>query len=269
MLDPLGDARFVWPFLAAFLLGYLLGSIPFGLVLTRLAGLGDIRRIGSGNIGATNVLRTGRKGLAALTLLLDGAKGALPVLVAGTMFSRDLAICVGSGALLGHLLPLFLLRLSKQGRVGAIREILLLVFGLTVLLLSKGALGVAGGLLLITSAWFAWGGKGVATGLGILLAIAPYLGVLSCLAWLATAALTRYSSLSALVAFLVAPIAGRLLTHTEIGGSFVSDPQLVEFTSFIAALVIVRHRDNIVRLVKGEESRIGAKKPGRSNGEKP
>src|SRR5437764_15232729 len=91
MPSPLGDLRFTWPFYAAFVLAYLLGSIPFGLVLTKLAGLGDVRRIGSGSIGATNVLRTGRKGLAALTLLLDGSKGTAAVLAAGQM-GPDMAV---------------------------------------------------------------------------------------------------------------------------------------------------------------------------------
>ncbi len=104
MPDPLGDFSYTWPFYAAALAGYLLGSIPFGLVLSRLAGLGDIRKIGSGNIGATNVLRSGRKGLAALTLLLDGGKGAVAVLAAGTM-GPDMAVLAGAGAVLGHVFP--------------------------------------------------------------------------------------------------------------------------------------------------------------------
>ena len=107
MPDPLGDLSYTWPFLAAVLLGYLLGSIPFGLILTRLAGLGDIRAIGSGNIGATNVLRTGNKALAALTLLLDGGKGAAAVLV-GVSFGPDIAVLAGGGALVGHLFPVWL-----------------------------------------------------------------------------------------------------------------------------------------------------------------
>lgn len=107
MPDPLGSFAFTWPFYAAFALAYLLGSIPFGLVLTRLAGLGDIRAIGSGNIGATNVLRTGRKGLAAATLLLDGAKGAVAVLIAAR-FGPDMAVLAAAGALLGHCFPVWL-----------------------------------------------------------------------------------------------------------------------------------------------------------------
>ena len=108
MPDPISWS-FVWPYyLAALAFGYLLGSIPFGLVLTRLAGLGDVRSIGSGNIGATNVLRTGRKGLAAATLLGDGLKGTVAVLIAGRLFGPDIALVAGLGAFLGHLFPVWL-----------------------------------------------------------------------------------------------------------------------------------------------------------------
>jgi len=107
MPDPMGDFAYTWPFYAGFALAYLLGSIPFGLVLTRIAGLGDIRAIGSGNIGATNVLRTGRKGLAAATLLLDGAKGAVAVLVAAR-FGPDMAVLAAAGVILGHCFPVWL-----------------------------------------------------------------------------------------------------------------------------------------------------------------
>jgi glycerol-3-phosphate acyltransferase PlsY len=107
MPDPLGGFAFTWPFYAAALLGYLLGSIPFGLVLTRLAGYGDIRKIGSGNIGTTNVLRTGNKALTAATLLLDGGKGAIAVGL-GWIFGIDLAVLAGGGAVLGHCFPVWL-----------------------------------------------------------------------------------------------------------------------------------------------------------------
>ncbi len=107
MPDPMGDLGFTWPFYAAAALGYLLGSVPFGLVLAKLAGHGDIRRIGSGNIGATNVLRTGSKGLAALTLLLDGGKGAAAFWTAG-LLGPDMAVLAGGGAFLGHLFPVWL-----------------------------------------------------------------------------------------------------------------------------------------------------------------
>lgn len=107
MPDPMGDLSYTWPFYAAAVLGYLLGSVPFGLVLTRVAGLGDIRQIGSGNIGATNVLRTGSKPLAALTVLLDGGKGAVAYWIAG-LLGPDMAVLAGGGAFLGHLFPVWL-----------------------------------------------------------------------------------------------------------------------------------------------------------------
>ena len=107
MPSPLGELAYTWPLLAGFLIAYLMGSIPFGLVLTRLAGLGDIRMLGSGNIGATNVLRTGHKALAALTLLLDGGKGAVAVLLARE-FGPDMAVLAAAGAVLGHIAPVWL-----------------------------------------------------------------------------------------------------------------------------------------------------------------
>ncbi len=107
MPTPLGDFTYIWPYWAAGALGYLLGAIPFGLLLTRLAGLGDIRAIGSGNIGATNVLRTGNKGLAALTLLLDGGKGAAAALL-GNMYGPDMMVLAAGGAFIGHLFPIWL-----------------------------------------------------------------------------------------------------------------------------------------------------------------
>ncbi len=107
MPDPLGSFAYTWPFYAAGVFGYLLGSIPFGLILTKLAGLGDIRAIGSGNIGATNVLRTGNKKLAVATLILDGAKGAVAVLIAG-IYGTDIAVLAAGGAMLGHCFPVWL-----------------------------------------------------------------------------------------------------------------------------------------------------------------
>jgi glycerol-3-phosphate acyltransferase PlsY len=209
----------VWPyFLAAFVGGYLLGSIPFGVVLTRLAGLGDIRKIGSGNIGATNVLRTGRKGLAAATLLLDGAKGAVAVLIGG-LWGPDIALLAGFGALLGHLFPVWL---NFKG------------------------------------------GKGVATALGILLAINWPVGVAACLTWLVVALVFRYSSLAALVALAAAPAYAWFLpllwAPPNIAGG---DLQVAQFAAIIAVLVWAKHHTNIRRLLRGEEPRIGASKAGK------
>ncbi|PWC55806.1 glycerol-3-phosphate 1-O-acyltransferase PlsY [Azospirillum sp. TSO22-1] len=190
---------------ASALLGYLLGSIPFGLVLTRLAGYGDIRKIGSGNIGATNVLRTGNKPLALATLLLDSGKGAIATLLALWMAGHDAALFAAAGSLLGHSFPV----------------------------------------------WLGFkGGKGVATTLGVLLAVAWPVGVAACLTWLVVAALFRISSLSALVAVGLSPV-----TAWSLAG-----PDVAVLCLLIAVLVFVRHEANIRRLLKGEEPRIGAKK---------
>jgi glycerol-3-phosphate acyltransferase PlsY len=180
---------------------YLVGSIPFGLVLTRLAGLGDLRKIGSGNIGATNVLRTGNKGLAAATLLLDGGKGAAAVLIARA-WGADLALVAAGAVVLGHLFPVWL------------------KFN---------------------------GGKGVATGLGVWLALAWPVGVAACATWLAVAALTRYSSLAALVAIGLTPlyaVATADMARAQVG-------------LLLALLIILRHHENIRRLVTGREPKIG------------
>ncbi len=205
MPDPI-SWEFSGPYLAAALIGgYLLGALPFGLLLTKIAGLGDIRAIGSGNIGATNVLRTGHKGLAAATLLLDGGKGAAAVLVAGT-WATDVASMAGYGEILGHLFPV----------------------------------------------WLKFkGGKGVATTLGVLLAIGWPIGVACCLTWLLIAATFRYSSLAALVALAAGPAFAWFL---------LGDLQLVQMAAILAALVWSRHLGNLRRLLKGEEPKIGAGK---------
>ncbi|GIK99281.1 MAG: glycerol-3-phosphate acyltransferase [Alphaproteobacteria bacterium] len=202
MPDLLGGFEYTWPYYIGALAGYLLGSIPFGLLLTRLAGLGDIRTIGSGNIGATNVLRTGNKELAAATLLLDGGKGTAAVLVADALFGPDMAIFAGGGAILGHLFPV----------------------------------------------WLKFkGGKGVATTLGILLALAWPVGVLACLTWLAVALVFRISSLSALAA-----------TAASIGYAWwLGSRQEAQFALFLAVLVWISHRANIGRLLARTEPRIG------------
>ena len=203
MPDPLGSFSYTWPFYAGAVIAYLLGSIPFGLLLTRLAGLGDIRKIGSGNIGATNVLRTGNKALAAATLLLDGGKGAAAVLI-GNRFGIDMAVIAGAAALVGHIFPVWL-RFK--------------------------------------------GGKGVATALGVLLAGAFPAGALACATWLAVAALTRYSSLAALIALAASPLYCWWLV----------DLQRAELALFIAVVVWLRHAANIRRLIRGEEPKIGKK----------
>ena len=191
--------------LAGFLAGYLLGSIPFGIVLTRLFGHGDLRQIGSGNIGATNVLRTGRKDLAAATLVLDAGKGAVAVLIAGWLYGPDIALMAAYGSILGHLFPVWL-----KFR----------------------------------------GGKGVATTLGVHIAIAWPMGLACCAVWLATAGATRFSSLSALISIASAPVWAWYLVH---------DVQLAQFAAIVAVIVWLKHHDNIRRLIKGEESKIGQK----------
>ena len=187
---------------AALALGYVLGSIPWGLLLTRAAGHGDIRAIGSGNIGATNVLRTGSKGLAAATLALDALKGAAALLIAGAVWGESAGLAAGFGAMLGHAFPV----------------------------------------------WLGFrGGKGVATGAGVLLAAAWWLWLAAVLAWLATVALTRLSSAGALAACVAAPLAALLAGRTD----------LALFAAGTAALIVVRHRENIARLIAGNEPRIG------------
>jgi glycerol-3-phosphate acyltransferase PlsY len=193
-----------WPyFLAALGLGYLLGSIPFGVILTRFAGLGDIRAVGSGNIGATNVLRTGRKGLAAATLLGDGLKGTVAVVI-GALWGPNTAILAALGAFLGHLFPVWL---NFRG------------------------------------------GKGVATFIGCLVGLKPIVALAFAAVWLAVAAVTRYSSLSALVASLLTPAA--------LWG--LGERQMAEIFVILTALLWWKHRENIRRLVAGTEGRIGQK----------
>jgi glycerol-3-phosphate acyltransferase PlsY len=206
-------------------LSYLLGSIPFGLVLTKLAGYGDIRKIGSGNIGATNVLRTGNKKLALATLMLDGGKGAVAVLLASYMMTYDAALYAACGAFIGHLFPV----------------------------------------------WLKFkGGKGVATTLGILLALEPALGAICCAVWLAIAVLFRFSSLAALTAIGISPVLAWLFfrkpsSFTDADGSYVvllnqHTEYLAALCAFFTAFVFYKHNDNIRRLLKGKEPKIGKKK---------
>jgi glycerol-3-phosphate acyltransferase PlsY len=215
MPDPLGDFSLTWPFYAAAVIGYLIGSIPFGLVLTKMAGHGDVRNIGSGNIGATNVLRTGNKGLALATLLLDGGKGAIVVILANLYLTQDYAVLAGGGAFLGHLYPI----------------------------------------------WLKFkGGKGMATFVGVMLAISWPAGLAIALTWLITAFIFRISSLAALVSAAFAPLYIYILQiNSPFGETYYGDLQRIEFAAMMALLIFLRHRENIARLVKGTEPRIGKK----------
>ena len=186
-------------------LGYLCGTIPFGLILTKAAGLGDIRTIGSGNIGATNVLRTGNKKVAALTLILDALKGTIPALLMGWLYGPQAAILAGLAAFFGHLFPM----------------------------------------------WLGFkGGKGVATTIGVLFGLFWPLGLIFVAVWIAMALVFRISSLSALTASLVSPLAAYLLGHGE----------LLLPAAVMAIMVFSTHRTNIARILKGEEPRIGKSK---------
>jgi glycerol-3-phosphate acyltransferase PlsY len=188
----------------AALIGYLLGSIPFGLILTRAAGLGDVRQIGSGNIGATNVLRTGNKKLAAATLLLDALKGTAAVLVAHALWGYEASLIAGFFAFLGHLFPV----------------------------------------------WLGFkGGKGVAVYIGVLLGAAPWMMLAFAAIWIATAFLTKYSSLSALVAMLVIPVALWI----------VGPEKTALLVTLLSVISWYMHRENIKRLLAGTESKIGKK----------
>jgi len=211
VLTALGSGPFTIALLVAMVGGYLLGSVPFGLVLTKPFGY-DLRSIGSGNIGATNVLRTGRKDLALATLLLDSGKGAIAAALAwwGSVAhtgqpDQMLVLAAGCAAVLGHNFPV----------------------------------------------WLKFkGGKGVATTLGVLLMTAWPVGVGACLTWLVVAAVFRYSSLAALVALSLAPVYGLILIGPIHAAAYLA----------LAILAILRHHENIRRLMRGEESKIGKKK---------
>ena len=190
--------------LAAIVLGYLLGSIPFGLLLTRMAGLGDIRTIGSGNIGATNVLRTGNKKLAASTLLLDALKATTAALAGFYIAGPEAGLLAGFGAFIGHLFPV----------------------------------------------WIGFkGGKGVATYIGTLLGVAPLWVLAFAAVWLTVAFVSRYSSLSALVATLVIPVALWI----------VGEEKIALVMAIMTAVSWWRHEANIKRLLAGTEGKIGQK----------
>jgi glycerol-3-phosphate acyltransferase PlsY len=192
---------------ALVLLGaYLLGSIPFGVILTRLGGAGDLRQIGSGNIGATNVLRTGRKGLAAATLILDGAKGAVAALLAGHFVAPEMAVVAGGGAFIGHLYPVWL----------------------------KFA-----------------GGKGVATMLGVALALYWPAGLVFAAVWIAMLLVAKRSSASGISAAIATPIAAAAGGQSDLVWLFLA----------MALLLVWKHRGNIARLIDGTEPKVGGKAP--------
>lgn len=185
--------------------GYLLGSIPFGLLIATLFGQGDIRKIGSGNIGATNVLRTGRKDLALITLFLDAGKAGIAALIFTSLISYHGGLIAGAMALIGHCFPI----------------------------------------------WLKFkGGKGVATFLGCLLATAWPLGLMACAIWLLTAFIFRISSLSALIAAITAPLIAFILGYKAIA----------IMATVLCVVIYIRHKDNILRILSGDEPKIGAKK---------
>jgi len=189
----------------AALLGYLIGSIPFGLLLTKAAGMGDVRQIGSGNIGATNVLRTGNKGLAAGTLVLDLLKGFAPVAIAGHLWGEVAMAFAAGAAVLGHCFPV----------------------------------------------WLGFkGGKGVATNAGVAFGLAWPLGLAYAFVWLSILAVFRISSLAGMAAVVAAAAAAPLFGY----------PQFFPVLGAIALLIIYLHRENIARLAKGEEPRVGGSK---------
>ena len=191
-------------FFAAAVGGYLLGSIPFGLVITRMAGFGDIRLIGSGNIGATNVLRTGNKALALLTVILDCSKGAAAAWAVMAYWDFEAGLIAGFSAVLGHNFPVWL-----RFR----------------------------------------GGKGVATTLGVLLVASWHVVVATCAAWLLIAGIFRYSSLASLGA----------LAASVVFAEYLATRPVTYLTAGLALLAFIRHRENIIRLIRGQESRIGEK----------
>jgi len=201
MPDPISWSLSLPYFSAALLFGYFCGSIPFGLIFTRMAGLGDVRSIGSGSIGATNVLRTGNKKLAALTVFADFAKGLVPVLV-GQQWGPDIAVLAALGAVLGHILPI----------------------------------------------WLKFkGGKGVATYIGVLVGLYWPAALIFCATWLIVAGAMRISSLSALVAIAATPV---WLFYFE-------ERQLVELFILLGIIIYIAHHQNIARLFKGNEAKIG------------
>lgn len=221
------------PLLAALGIGYLLGSVPFGLLLTKAAGLGDIRKVGSGNIGATNVLRTGNKGLAAATLVLDALKGTVAVWIAGYIGARAMLSQYANAVA------------SDPGMAGA-----LTVFAAPEIANYAVAGGLGAFMGHLYPVWLGFkGGKGVATYIGVLLGLYWPSAAAFCAIWLAVAVLTKYSSLSALIACLGTPVAVWLL----------GAPKLAILLAPMTVLLIYKHKSNIQRLLSGQEPKIGAK----------
>lgn len=198
--SPTANAGFIWVFFI-FFISYIIGSIPFGLLISKFYNLGDIRNIGSGNIGATNVLRTGHKTAAFLTLVMDFAKGVILVFLAREMLGITASHFAALGVFFGHLFSVFL---------------------------------------------FFKGGKGVATFIGIQIILNFYIGILVCLIWVFIAVITRYSSLSSLISSLIS-----LLILI-----FVNDFSYIWIQTILVILIVAKHRNNIVRLVSGEENKI-------------
>lgn len=201
LVAPPAAAAYWLPLIAAAAVGYLLGSVPFGLLFTRLAGAGDLRRIGSGNIGATNVLRTGRTGLAVATLAADALKGFLPVLLGHAWLGPDVAVLAGLGAVLGHCFPIWL-----KFR----------------------------------------GGKGVATAAGVIAALTPFLLILLIGVFAALLVASRYVSLASITAAVLAPLLAFIL----------GEGQVAELYLLLALVIVLRHYDNIRRLLAGNELRF-------------
>ena len=202
MPDPISWSLALPYFVAALLFGYIFGSIPFGLIYTRLAGLGDVRKIGSGNIGATNVLRTGNIPIAVATLLSDFLKGTFAYMFIESNYGIDMAFLAGLGAFLGHCFPI----------------------------------------------WLKFkGGKGVAVFLGVLLPVLFKAALAFSAIWITVASLTRYSSLASICAAMITPLSLFLLGYAQAGELFV----------LMAIILIIKHRSNIRRLLKGEEGMIG------------
>ena len=189
-------------FLITFLAGYLFGSIPFGFLIVHLNGKGDIREIGSGNIGATNVLRTGNKNIALITLFLDGLKAAIALLIFEYFYGVNHGLIAGAAALIGHCYPIWL-----KFR----------------------------------------GGKGVATFFGFLLASSWVIAAITGSVWFVVAMISRMSSLAAILAAILTPL---------IAFSF-NESKLAVVSSILAVIIVFRHSENIIRIVKGTESKFG------------